>query len=190
MNIPTKEQLNALRDECYEIAREHGFHDEEHSERHFLCLVITELMEAVDADRKGKHADIKTFNAALDGFACEIAFDGYIKDTVEDELADAAIRILDLAGYQNFDIAESVEIKLCYDDEATQDHTPLRDYFRTHTFTEAVFVIVEEVILGGIDSAFTALFLLADVMGFDLMEHIRPKMEYNKTRERLHGKRY
>jgi hypothetical protein len=27
-------------------------------------------------------------------------------------------------------------------------------------------------------------------MGFDLMEHIRLKMEYNKTRERLHGKRY
>lgn len=57
MNKPTKQQLNALRDECYKIACKHGFHDEKLSERHFLCLVISELMEAVEADRKGRHAE-------------------------------------------------------------------------------------------------------------------------------------
>lgn len=190
MNLPKKEELNALRDECYKIACKHGFHDEKLSERHFLCLVISELMEAVEADRKGRHADIKTFNAALDGFECEVAFEGYIKDTVEDELADAAIRILDLAGVLKWDIGETVEVNLCRDDEATQDHTPLRYYFRTCSFTEAIYEICEDIVLVGIDSALTALFLLADVMGFDLMEHIRLKMNYNRTRERLHGKRY
>lgn len=190
MNLPTKEELNALRDECYKIACEHGWHDEKHSERHFLCLVITELSEAVEADRIDRHADLESLNDAASVYPWVRCFATYVKDTVEDELADAAIRILDLAGLQDCDIGESVEIKLCYDDEATQDHTPLRDHFRTHTFTEAVFVIVEKVILGGYDSALTALFLLADVMGFDLMEHIRLKIEYNKTRERLHGKRY
>lgn len=44
--------LNELRDKAYKTACEHGFHDQELSNNHFLCLVISELMEAVEADRK------------------------------------------------------------------------------------------------------------------------------------------
>lgn len=39
--------LNKLRDEAYQNAVEHGWHDEDLSDEHFLCLVISELMEAV-----------------------------------------------------------------------------------------------------------------------------------------------
>ena len=46
--------LNELRDKAYKIACEHGFHDTELSNKHFLCLIISELMEAVEADRGGK----------------------------------------------------------------------------------------------------------------------------------------
>ena len=183
MNIPTKEKLTALRDECHKIACDNGFEDEQLSERHSLCMVITELAEAVDADRKGKHADIKTFNAALDGFDCEIAFDGYIKDTVEDELADAAIRILDLAG-ANGDTFPSFSSEPYKRDEG------MCDYFKSKSFTESIYEICDDIFTTGYDVALYDLFTLAEVMGFDLMEHIRLKMEYNKTRERLHGKRY
>ena len=188
MNKPTREQLNAMRDECCKIACEHGFHDEVHSVRHFLCLVITELSEAVEADRKGRHADIKTFNAALDGFECEVAFEAYIKDTVEDELADAAIRILDLAGTTGDDIGEGFEDVCKRAKEA--DNFLEDEFYRRERFTESIYMIVDDIITAGCDIAMFDLFLLADVMGFDLMEHIRLKMEYNKTRERLHGKRY
>ena len=46
--------LNELRDKAYRNAVTHGFHDEELSNEHCLCLVISELMEAVEADRKGR----------------------------------------------------------------------------------------------------------------------------------------
>ena len=46
-------ELNELRDKAYKIAREHGFHEEEFSDGHYLMLVISELSEAVEADRKG-----------------------------------------------------------------------------------------------------------------------------------------
>ena len=46
--------LNELRDKAYKNACEHGFHDQELSNEHCLCLIISELMEAVEADRKGK----------------------------------------------------------------------------------------------------------------------------------------
>jgi hypothetical protein len=47
----SKIDLNALRDRAYKTACEHGFHDQELSNEHCLCLVISELMEAVEADR-------------------------------------------------------------------------------------------------------------------------------------------
>lgn len=45
--------LNELRNRAYKTACEHGFHDKELSNEHCLCLIVGELMEAVEADRKG-----------------------------------------------------------------------------------------------------------------------------------------
>lgn len=189
MNKPTKQQLNALRDECYKIACEHGFHDEKLSERHLLCLVISELMEAVEADREARYANMKAFERdRVLLLHQEDAFFRNIKDTVEDELADAAIRILDLAGTTGDDIGEGFEDVCKRAKEA--DNFLEDEFYRRERFTESIYMIVDDIITAGCDIALFDLFLLADVMGFDLMEHIRLKMEYNKTRERLHGKRY
>ena len=54
-------KLNNLRDKAYQCAVAHGWHEENLSDEHFLCLVISELMEAVEADRKGKHAKVAMF---------------------------------------------------------------------------------------------------------------------------------
>lgn len=186
MNQPTREELTALRDQCYEIAFDHGFHDEEHSERHYLCLVISELMEAVEADRKGRHANVKGFNEVVEA-SCydpfDVIFEGYIKDTVEDEMADAAIRILDLAG-KNGDNFNGFS-----DAQAKEDGGNI-DYFKKLPFTESMYEVCEDLFYTGYDVALYDLFSIASAMGFDLMDHIRLKMEYNKTRERLHGKKY
>lgn len=50
-----KIDLNKLRDKAYKTACEHGLHDQELSNEHCLCLVISELMKAVEADRKRKY---------------------------------------------------------------------------------------------------------------------------------------
>lgn len=65
-------------------------------------------MEAVEADRKNKHADIDVFNYIIQDTlhqpqlsdqelksAYTDAFLTYIKDTVEDEMSDACIRLFD-----------------------------------------------------------------------------------------------
>lgn len=54
--------LNGLRNEAYSIAKANGWHEEEHSDSHWLMLIITEIAEAVQADRKDKHADAASFN--------------------------------------------------------------------------------------------------------------------------------
>ena len=186
--IPGEKELNVLRDECYKIARKHGWHDVERSERHFLCLVITELSEAVEADRKNLHANLEAFNSAngTKHVTWDRSFEGWIKDTVEDELADAAIRILDLTGV----LAVNIGIRVW--NAANQHQETLIGYYRkNYSFTEFIYRIVSLLTYPvRYGEALFMLFVLADVVGFDLMDHIHLKMEYNKTRERLHGKRY
>lgn len=109
--------LNELRDRAYKNAVAHGWHEESLSNEHFLCLVISELMEAVEADRKGKHADTIHFNQEMDYCLRELKvygenydkafidmFEYYIKDSVADELSDACIRLLDLAGLRDLQL--------------------------------------------------------------------------------------
>ena len=90
--------LNKLRDKAYKSACEHGFHDEEYSVNHYKCLIVSELMEAVEADRKGCRADWEAFEKYEGRISFTENFERHIKDTVEDELSDACIRIFDLAG--------------------------------------------------------------------------------------------
>lgn len=44
--------LNKLAQEVHANSVEKGFWEGDPSDQHFLCLVISELMEAVEADRK------------------------------------------------------------------------------------------------------------------------------------------
>ena len=182
--LPTEKELNNLRDECYRTAYNSHFHDERLSPQHFLCLVISELMEAVEAHRTDKRANLYAFNTST--FTFTLSFDSFIKDTVEDELADTAIRILDLAGV----LGENIGIRFWSAVNQHQGNTV--DYYRKNfSFTEVIYHIVSLLVYPArYGEAFYMLFVLAELMRFDLMEHIRLKMEYNKLRKPLHGKKY
>lgn len=102
--------LNELRDKAYKCAVVHGWHEENLSDEHFLCLVISELMEAVEADRKGMHANRDNFEYYMkqrkrDDGEFMYAFKLDIKDSLEDELSDACIRLLDLAGLRRISLS-------------------------------------------------------------------------------------
>lgn len=102
-----------------------------------------------------------------------------IKDTLEDELADACIRIFDLAGYKNIDL----------ESRKTPAIVPVG------TFTEKIYDVVH--VLVGCEQlnrclklTLMRIFLLAVVMGIDIEKHIQLKMEYNASRPYKHGKKY
>ncbi|HBO59370.1 MAG TPA: hypothetical protein DD624_05625 [Alphaproteobacteria bacterium] len=76
-----------------------------------LALVHSEVSEALEACRKGKRADLATFKS--DGETKE-SFEKHIKDSFEDELADAVIRLLELAACENIDIETHVRLKMEY----------------------------------------------------------------------------
>lgn len=49
---------NELKDKAHSNAVKHGFWEGRPSDKHFLCLVISELMEAVNAHRRNKFARV------------------------------------------------------------------------------------------------------------------------------------
>ena len=193
--------LNTLRDRVYKIACEHGFHDEELSNEHCLCLVICELMEAVEADRKGRlgkkcksrfNIDYNRYPALVEEEKrFKSSFEKNVKDSLPDELADAVIRLFDLAGMRNISLEIATkEIGDCIDDMA--------ESCKDETFTESIYAISTlPVRYDGlydfhitINDMVLSIFGLAKHLEIDLLWHIEQKMKYNQLREKMHGKKY
>lgn len=82
-----------------------------------LMLIVTEISEACEADRKQQHADMDKFNKDKQGtpfheqFNFIKSFEDNIKDSFEDELADAVIRIVDLCSYYKIDLLSYMKMK-------------------------------------------------------------------------------
>lgn len=185
-------ELNILRYRAYKTACEHGFHEEELSDKHFLMLVITELSESVEADRKGRLGDIEYYKLlskehikSNPEYLKKLSFNRYVKDSVGDELADAAIRLLDLAGLRDVRIfrRNTIEDLLCAS-------------YSNIEFTECIFGIVSNITMWSehidtcISSTLERIFALAESRGIDLLWHINEKMKYNELRPNKHGKLY
>ena len=109
--------------EIYENNKAKGFWDNERNVGEMLMLVTSELSEALEADRKGKEANIAEFDyemqnpsitPAIEENAFKNAFENNIKDSFEDEMADAAIRIFDICFGLGIDIEFHIEQKLRY----------------------------------------------------------------------------
>lgn len=185
--------LNELRDKSYKNACEHGFHDQELSNEHCLCLVISELMEAVEADRKGKQPLIEQFNCGISYPKNNLkqVYDYCIKGTVAEELADACIRLLDLYGLLGIDLDEDA-----FDEETISEYSAT---YCNKSFTESIFHIIKFITSNNEvfirlcvvpEILLLEIFGLAKYLSIDLMWHIEQKMKYNELREKMHGKKY
>lgn len=188
--------LNRYAKDCHERAVAKGFWDEPHSVGHYLMLVISELSEAVEADRIGKWAklDPDTIDTLqrIAGAPYAQEFLREVKDRVEDEIADAVIRLLDLLGWMLKDRALSEK-------EVETDLGVSAFYIAGEmTLADALWPIVQEACCHcgkyahryAILYAIKSLELLCDHLGIDLMTHIELKLKYNATRPALHGKKY
>ena len=129
--------LNKLSEECYAIASEKGFRDIPKEIGTELMLIVSELGEALEADRNRRSGMLKSFISDLhfarltpidfnpnseDYDWIKNRFESTIKDTFEDELADTLIRIFDLCGYLNIDIDTHVKLKMEYNRSRIHKH--------------------------------------------------------------------
>ena len=188
--------LNRYAKDCHERAVAKGFWDVPHSVGHYLMLAYGELHEAIEADRLGKWAKlspeaVKNLRVVSDG-AFTKAFLWFVKYRVEEEIADAVIRLLDLLGWMLKDRALS-------ETEVATDLGVSAFYISGEmTLADALWPILQEAccLCGKYAHRYAILYsiksleLLCDRLGIDLMTHIELKLKYNETRPALHGKKY
>lgn len=112
---------------AFEGARCRGFHDRDMEFGTSIALIHSELSEALEADRLAQWADLGEFEAELrknraNAIKRRDLFEKYLKDSVEDELADAVIRIADMCGAFGIDLERHVVEKLEYNRHRPRKH--------------------------------------------------------------------
>ena len=171
---------NKLAEEAHENAVKHGFWETKVSNEHCLMLVITEIAEMVEAHRVSRKANTAAYNEMPNK---QIGFERFIKNTVEDEMADIVIRLADLAGALGVNFDKML---------------PCR-YYRAYSkfsFTENAFALSKGLCRDSIGIEKRIQFGLeyvtkwAKSINIDLDWHIDEKMKYNATRPLKHGKAY
>ena len=187
--------LNRYAKDFHQRSVAKGFWDEPRSVGHCLMLAFGELHEAIEADRLGKwakldHDTIDTLQR-IEGAPYAQEFLRLVKDTVEDEIADAVIRLLDLLGYlldgRELQSRQANSVNVVYGKGGIP---PM--------LTDVLFPIVATLCEAyndcdttcGILYAIKSLENLCDHLGIDLMTHIELKLKYNETRPVKHGKKY
>lgn len=115
--------LNELAKEVLAINEANGWGDKPHEVGTNLMLIVSELAEAMEADRKGRYCNVpkdkewtifdpRTFHR--DNIHFKETFEENIKDRFEDEISDTIIRCLDLCARHNIDIDFHVRAKMEY----------------------------------------------------------------------------
>ena len=98
---------NRMAEKVHKIAVDHGWWDKARSNGECVALIHSELSEALEAMRQG-----------------ELLPDEHVSEflNVEVELADAIIRIMDLAAAQGWRVAEALVAKVRYNEGREYKH--------------------------------------------------------------------
>ena len=171
---------NKLAEEAHENAVKHGFWETKVSNEHCLMLVITEIAEMVEAHRVSRKANTVAYNEMPNK---QIGFEKFIKNTLEDEMADIVIRLADLAGALGVNFEKM---------------SPCR-YYRAYSkfsFTENAYALckgltkdaigIEKRIQFGLDFVTK----WAQELNIELAFFVAQKMRYNVMRPYRNGKQY
>lgn len=186
-------RLTKLQKWIWDVATAHGWHEQPISNEQYCGLIMTEIAEAVEADRNGKRANteamadvMKTQEEGEIGFTQQwyetwftVYYKEYIKGSIEEEFADVVIRVLDMAQEVHGDKMRWLGF-----------YPFGQVYMESESFIENAWYFIREVLNWGtmnISDCVSFMFDWAQDIGIDLWLHIEWKMKYNELRPYKHG---
>lgn len=177
MEIIDIEKLNRWAKEIHDNATAHGWHEEKHSPEHWLSLIMCEVAEAIEADRKDKRVPSRAYIGKFVMNTDEqynAWYEAFIKGRIEEEFSDIVIRLLDMAVECNC----SIQYYECYEFNEKKIFSEQAWFFVTHLLGSTVY---------GINAAISFMYSWAEHLGINLDQHIEWKMKYNESRPYKHG---
>ena len=166
-------------------------------------LIISEAAEVIEAERKGApRADTSIFaEMQAHGYTwensptnCYAFYQEKIKGSIEEEVADVAIRLLDLIGALDLHLTESTTayILAAMPPQTASIATQLlgicADLIRAYeAFQHPDIKEFEQFYL---ERALAKTFAIASSQGIDLKTHIHHKLMFNQNRPYRHGKNF
>lgn len=196
--IITQKKLVVLANDAYLNAQRHGFYPDNTDITTALMLIITEMAEAVQADRHNRHGSIEDYESEIQiGRDIPTAYKNTLEGTVESEFADVCIRILSLLGWMDTKrptefqsdsyLKEEYGIaKIKYKCGIAKDFYHIISFLCSFTDNNSAYWYISKII----QKTLMQVFALAQNNNIDLMEHIKLKMQYNESRPYLHGCKY
>lgn len=172
--------LTELAQEGYYIARSNGFYHPYQSINLLRekVLILTELAEAINAERSGRYSRKRTVSLLWPMPIYRWRYKRTICGTVEDEIADAMLRVLTLHWHYFSDTP------VFHEDMATPLNLPELMHYSSRFLTD------HQDIGHQLSVVYTLIRKYAYTKGIDLPFVIRRKNRYNQTRGYLHGKQY
>jgi len=195
----TPVELQQLSERIHLHAVKAGHWNYPRTNEHNLMMVITEIAEAVEADRKDRRVDnVESYIARVkkheENKQLEYippTYEYWIKHTIEEEFADIAIRLIDLVyisklSFDTFDLdAQFNRLNLRNNPSLAPDHYD----FSKHPFVDNAFYLtlsLADTIYSIETNILTTLFELfrwADYLNIDMRFHITEKLRYLEIRE-------
>jgi NTP pyrophosphatase (non-canonical NTP hydrolase) len=198
----TGNQINQLAANIHEGNIRKGFWEEgqtEVDEIRIKLLVVSELFEMFEADRKGKDAKgveaatrlLKNYNTFTNDSHLSNFLEYFllnVKDSKEDELADTMIRLLDYSAFLKVDFNdERFELKVTKKDLRYLSGVFLHDLDQV---ISEVNNLLDNPVSYNIGCCYQELISFAKKYEIDLLTHVNLKLAYNATRKKMHGKKY
>jgi NTP pyrophosphatase (non-canonical NTP hydrolase) len=118
--------IKEISKEIYQNNVEKGFWDKPRNTGEMLMLVVSELSEALEADRKERYSQpglsLQNGLELLTNDKYAESFKSLIKDSFEDEIADAVIRLFDISVGLGIDLEWHIKAKMRYNSTRPHKH--------------------------------------------------------------------
>ena len=185
-----KIDFNSFAKQIHKNAKAKGFYDKPRNIGELFMLIVSEMGEAVEAHRCLRFSKLDVFEehykANRDYF--KDFFRMHVKDSFEDEIADVVIRLLDYCASIGEEISEGKISDLAPKEVPENIGEALFEMVGTLRW---IYLASDPITRSDEIHGFLSMMLaFCEKNGIDLCRHMELKTNYNKTRERLHGKNY